>query len=172
MGKSTAQQLHQAVKSGDHDRVLALLNKHKKKDKQLLSSLDDDGSTPLCSAVSAGDEKMVTLLIARGAECNTPDQSGWTPLHWAANNADLMTCRSLLVAGADPTIANRSGTTVLHLLSRINVKDEAEQQVLLEFLAMRVAQKAPVDALNKKGESPLHQATASSRCGKSTRAMR
>src|ERR1017187_9440312 len=70
-------EIHDAAKAGDLEKVSALL-----KDKpDLVSSKNNDGSTPLHLAATKGDWKVVELLLASKAEVNAKDNSGVTPLH-------------------------------------------------------------------------------------------
>jgi ankyrin repeat protein len=70
---------------------------------------------PLHSAVSARQCTIAGLLIAAGAEVNTPQQAGFTPLHGAAHNGDSSMIELLLASGADPNARSDDGKTPLDL---------------------------------------------------------
>ncbi|MGB2795946.1 MAG: ankyrin repeat domain-containing protein, partial [Phycisphaerae bacterium] len=60
-----------------------------------------DGSTPLMQAAGQGDEEMVRLLLARGAEVNAVDKQGQTALHRAVRHCDYMYGRVLIPSSKD-----------------------------------------------------------------------
>jgi ankyrin repeat protein len=71
------------------------------------------GYTPLCSAASAGQHKVVQLLLAAGANVQAADANGCTPLHHAikaegftAQGQRCKVVQQLLAAGADVEAAN------------------------------------------------------------------
>ncbi len=71
--------LHVAVRSGDADRVKALLDGGAN-----VNERDSLGGTALHDASWAGDLKMAEMLLARGADPNLPHlEGGSTPLHYA-----------------------------------------------------------------------------------------
>jgi ankyrin repeat protein len=71
--------------------------------------------TPLHRAVGKGHNKVVEVLIKRGADLNLVDGGGLTPLHWAALFGLSETGKILLDAKADLNIQTKSGETPLHL---------------------------------------------------------
>lgn len=60
------------------------------------------GSTPLCAAISSGQEQIVKLLLAFGADANYQPQSSATPLIRAISTHDNEIANLLLQAKADP----------------------------------------------------------------------
>jgi ankyrin repeat protein len=72
--------LVEAVTQGDLDRVTTILNT----DDLLINERDESGATPLHYAALHGHRHVVRLLLARGAEINSPDSRfGATPTGWA-----------------------------------------------------------------------------------------
>jgi len=68
---------------------------------------DDEGYSPLTSAIARNDEKaacLVGILLDAGAEVNASDLIGRTPLHAAALHGSDEVVRLLLERGADPTL--------------------------------------------------------------------
>jgi ankyrin repeat protein len=68
-----------AAKSGDIVALRQMLREHP----WLARATDLDGRTPLHYAALNGDERMVRLLLARGADRFAKDEAGWTPLRYA-----------------------------------------------------------------------------------------
>ena len=61
----------------------------------------EDGVTLLSAAVEGGHERLVRLLIDRGADVNLPDKQGGSPLMIAAEEGNWPAVEDLLLAGAD-----------------------------------------------------------------------
>jgi len=72
-------------------------------------------AAPIQSAVAAGHEKVVQVLLQLGADPNVREQGGYTPLHAAAQNKDVEMIRTLLYGGADLTLQGNDGKTALDL---------------------------------------------------------
>ena len=71
-------EIHDAAKSGDLEKVKALL----KGNPDSVSSKDENyGATPLHFAASAAGKDVAELLLTNKAEVNAKDNNGWTPLH-------------------------------------------------------------------------------------------
>ncbi|TRX96041.1 hypothetical protein FHL15_003183 [Xylaria flabelliformis] len=71
-------------------------------------------TSPLLTAISLGNYRVVRLLIRSGANIDTPDQDGMTPLHLAVQRGDLDRARALLDLGADVMTVNVRGRGLLH----------------------------------------------------------
>jgi ankyrin repeat protein len=81
-----------------------------------VNATDERGYTPLLSAVNAGHEYGVSLLIKAGAKLNAVDVDGKTPLWVAAWRGFERIVALLLNAGADPRIrANLPGDSATPL---------------------------------------------------------
>ncbi|SDV51447.1 ankyrin repeat domain-containing protein [Chitinasiproducens palmae] len=104
---------------------LIVLGAREKSDDAVRTLLDDKrtdvektdkaGENALMMAAIAGDEKLVRLLIERGAEVN---KTGWTPLHYAASAGNDAIVATLLEASAFVDPASPNGTTPLMMAAR------------------------------------------------------
>src|SRR5262249_42888281 len=65
-----------------------------------VNAIDDVSGSPL--HVSAGDPRLITLLLKHGASPNLRDGHGATPLYWAVINHDPVIVKLLLTHGAVP----------------------------------------------------------------------
>lgn len=93
-----------------------------------------DDATPLQQAVARGFERLVALLLQRGADARRADRTGVTPLHLALRHDDERALRlSLLLLrhGADPEAAAGSGETPLGLAL------DGDRGVLVDWLRWR-----------------------------------
>lgn len=82
----------------------------------------------LLSAVLRNDEKLVTLLVERGASLNRKSTvTGMTALHVAANNANTAMYDYLVDHGADEMITNDFGLTPKRLLETRSNGEAAKQ---------------------------------------------
>lgn len=95
------------------------------------ADIDDDekGDPPLLGAVGGGHDKVVDLLLARGADPNKPRY----PLHLAVNRGNEYIIKSLLNAGADINARDIEGQTPLYDPCKQNVKE------MIMFLLQRGA---------------------------------
>ena len=105
-----AKEIIKAAKSGDAERVSALLAN----DKSLVKARDKDGSTPLHCAVWKGHQQVVALLLKAGADVNAQNENdhwGTTPLHAAAHANQAAIAQLLIDYGADVQATDREGRT-------------------------------------------------------------
>ena len=105
-----AKEIIKAAKSGDTERVSALLAN----DKSLVKARDKDGSTPLHCAVWKGHQQVVALLLKAGADVNAQNENdhwGTTPLHAAAHANQAAIAQLLIDYGADVQATDREGRT-------------------------------------------------------------
>lgn len=86
-------------------------------------------AAPIQSAATAGQAKIVELLLKHGADPNIREQGGYTPLHAAAQNGDLEMIRTLLYGGADLSLKSDDGKFPVDLALE---EDHAEAAKLLQ----------------------------------------
>lgn len=175
--------LHEAVRQGDLEATTRLLGAG-----AYASSPSGSYSTPLLTvAVHLGDEDMVAVLVAHGANVDALDTFGNTPLFWAVGvpSAPPEIADILLSAGADPNVRNRMGATplwnaalmgrveVIRLLilygAEINVRsdfaplDSATTLGRIEAMEVLLDAGAQVDIQSPSGSTPLHSAALGER---------
>lgn len=108
------------------------------------------GNLPLCVAIAAGDEAMVEILLAGGADPNLAQSYGNTALSYAVseNGGNSNMVRMLLAAGANPQPIDDHGHTPMGSAAMHGNLE------LLELLHEAGASVQPVAS----GPSPLHAA--------------
>lgn len=74
--------------------------------------MDENRTAPICMAALRTSEKVVQLLLDRGADVNEK-RSGSTPLMFSAQEGFTENCKVLLAAGADMTLKDWKGRTAL-----------------------------------------------------------
>ncbi|KAI1935368.1 hypothetical protein LOZ66_005255 [Ophidiomyces ophidiicola] len=111
---------------------------------------DNDGWTPIYSAVCAENVEILKKLASRGGniEISTP-LNGWTPLHLAVWYRATDIVKELLLLKAQLGPCDRDGDTPLHLAAMRNAAN------IVELL---LNNRAKVDICNNSGSTPLHLA--------------
>ncbi|MEJ7637965.1 MAG: ankyrin repeat domain-containing protein [Singulisphaera sp.] len=113
---------------------------------ELVHECTEGGDSVVHLAVDSGDEDILSLILATGAEVDTLGEHGWTPLYSACiGYANL--CPLLLEAGAD--INGRNGFVPLHAAAMF------QGPITVENLLQRGAD---IDAIDKDGYTALHAA--------------
>jgi hypothetical protein len=92
-------ELIEAIREVDHAPALAIV----KRDPGVVRSDHSGASAPLLAAASAGQARIVRVLLEAGARVDGDGEFGMTPLHWAAALGSEETIRLVLDAGADAT---------------------------------------------------------------------
>lgn len=155
-----------AVKKNDKAQVAAALSK-----KANPSAKDSDGNTALNIALNGNDGKpffgIIPLLIAAGADVNTPDKDGILPLLKAPTTHDPKKLFTLLLAqkGVNLNLQDANGNTPLILLiNRINQEEKASLLVNLSSAATDLldVDGIALDTTNSDGQTALHYAVAGS----------
>ena len=85
-------------------------------------AVDVNGATALHVAAREKNQRIVKLLISRGAPVNQRDRARRAALHYAANSCASAAVFFLLKAGADPSLTDREGNSPLHLAARKNFR--------------------------------------------------
>jgi quinoprotein dehydrogenase-associated probable ABC transporter substrate-binding protein len=101
-------ELNNAVLAFDKERVTFLLGRGAD-----VNKLDDQGYTPLLTAVRNRNSDMAELLLEHGADPNLPDSDGATPLVHAINRNHVPSVELLVAKGADIGRVGREGYTPL-----------------------------------------------------------
>ena len=101
---------------------------------------------PLHRAVAGKSDKIVSLLLKHGAECDIKDKAGKTPLHWAAM-LDAVNCAHVLLLEGKCNVdcKAKNGRTPCHFAASEN------KMRMLEWLLENGAQP---DALDNNGQTP------------------
>lgn len=91
--KSVASEIHDAVSAGDAVKVAGALEKSA----ESVNLADENGKVPLHIAIEKNNEKIVRLLLSKGANPETRDRSGRTPFRIALDS-DATGCANVIVA--------------------------------------------------------------------------
>ena len=115
--------LEEAVRRGQEDTAVFLLDAGAAIDAPFSS-----GSNALYDASLKGDERIVSLLVGRGANVNEREKTSLTtPLYAAAAFGRERVVATLLLWGADPKLVGKEGLTPLHAAEANGYKNIAEQ---------------------------------------------
>ena len=136
------QQMAQAAFVCDLIRVRTLLARGADPDAR-----DEDGRTPLFSAVLGGSVALLGLLLESKADVNARDSRGATALHVAAEEVLPEAATLLIGRGADVTLQDEEGNTPL---GRAVFFARGRSDVVRLLLKAG----ANPDAPNKAGETP------------------
>jgi len=143
LGAVLGDEIHSAAAKGDVAKVTALL----KRNPGLVSSKNEDGDTPLMTAILNSQIGVIQLLLAKKARTDVPDKVGILPLEQAVAAKNIQIVKLLLGHGTNVNLHNaRSGDTALHTAAR-DGSDSAVELLL--------AKKAEVDARDNDGMTPL-----------------
>ncbi|CAB0032104.1 unnamed protein product, partial [Trichogramma brassicae] len=125
-----------------------------------IDARDDEGHTPLLTALIYGNMNMFAMLLRQGADPNQPNTRRWTPLHYICklNTDDLWWANTLFEFAGDRVridAQNEKGDTPMHLAVDSGRGD------LIDLLLRRGA---PPNAANMQGSTPLHSSTRREYC--------
>lgn len=104
-----AQEIIEAAKKGDLDRLKELIEKNP----QSVNIKDSSGCTPLHWACQGVNPEILKYLFGKGADVNARDNNGLSPLDKAANRGKKEIIDLLLDKGAD---YDTTGDRALHML--------------------------------------------------------
>ncbi|CAB0038135.1 unnamed protein product [Trichogramma brassicae] len=145
--------LHDATRRGCYDLVRELFDIYNRFD---VNYTDHDGLTHFHAACASGHVAVIEKFLEFGQDpdCLNVSLIVNPPLHLALLLNHRKATHSLLKNGADPNLVFK-GYTSLHVACNIRRDDLAE---LLLNIAKEVDQVIQIDALDKKGRTPLHWA--------------
>lgn len=146
--KSGRTVVHYAATNNMPDVVKTVME-GKSKVKPDLDAKDADGETPLMIAAKYGNERVIEVLMAHGADATVADEAGHTPLETAVKLNYGSAVRALIKGGADITQRDRKQWTLLHHAATMDMPTTAS--ALIEAGAL-------LDARNADGDTPLHVA--------------
>lgn len=183
---STSEELFEAVKQGDSQRVAALLGA----EPALLRERAPNGDSPLLTALYYRKPGIAALLIEHGADpsifeaaalgdttrlarlldgdpasVNTYSHDGWTPLHLAAHFGQTEAARVLLTRGADASLRSTNALDNLPLHAALAGGDNVALVTLL------IESGSDVNARQHGGYTPLHEAAQNGYLGSAQRLL-
>ena len=94
---------YRAIEAHDVERLAALLDRFP----ELVRARGTNGNDLLGMAGATCDERLVAILLERGADVTRANAHGWTPLHQAAYSDLPQMARMLLDAGAPVDVSAR-----------------------------------------------------------------
>ncbi|WP_353283762.1 ankyrin repeat domain-containing protein [Wolbachia endosymbiont (group A) of Lypha dubia] len=110
---------------------------------------NESGETILHRAVEMSNQKIVRLLVERGADLNAKNNRGETALHLAALVRSRENVKVLIESGADINATSNNKSVPLHLACLTGGKGAVEELVKAG---------ADVNARDRYGNSPLYYA--------------
>ena len=145
--------IHDAVNSGDIDEVNRILSQNSSS-RDLggndVNAFDRFGYTPIYTAVSSGNAKIVEMLIIHGADVNAVNIHGTTSLHLAVCDGHTNIVEILIGRGADVDAVNR------HCMIPLQIAAIRGDEEIAEIL---IRHGADVNAIDNDGRTTLHWAT-------------
>jgi uncharacterized protein len=112
-----------------------------------VNARDEDGRTPLVSAVLGGSGGLLGLLLESGADVNAADREGWTALHFAAQEHEPEIARILVARGANVDAQDSDGSSVLW---RAVFSSAGRPEIVQDLLQSGAKEDLP----NHAGETP------------------
>lgn len=147
----TRAELTQVIKLGNEERAVAIVQELKDPN---VSTIDDQGLTPLMEALEAGNESMARRLLGLKADVDARDTRGRTALMRLLGQSKMplkkmLRLQSLLItAGADINETDRNGMTVL-----MHACDSSVHHGILARIA--VAKSDTLHSQSEDGQSAL-----------------
>eukprot|EP00249_Psilotum_nudum_P029227 c39701_g1_i1 orf=79-825(+) len=141
--------LHVAAAAG-HEQIVSIFCQRLEASEVAMNSGDEEGWTPLHSAVSSGLWAVVEILLQAGADVSIANKGGRTALHYAASKGHVQIAQTLIEHGAKINSKDKVGCTPFHRAASAGHVGMCE--LLLE-------EGADVDATDKTGQTALMHAT-------------
>ena len=142
-------ELHDALESGDQERVAAILH-----DGVDIEEQNRHGWTPLMAAALHAQVDLARLLLEHGADLNATNAEGKCAIHYAAMRGGPEAVRLLVRFGADVNAVDTFGGYVpLHLAA-----GHCNREIVEDTCAALLAAGANVNARNKWGTTALWSA--------------
>jgi ankyrin repeat protein len=114
-----------------------------------------DGRSALHLAAANGDEELVEMLLAAGANPNVQNRVGETPLHFAAAHGNIETVRILIAHGAFLNARSR--------YTRITPVMAAAESGYADVVELLIQRRADIFSKNTFGDTPLTMARTTAR---------
>ena len=122
------------------------------------------GQTPLHVCCENGRDELASYLLqdrfSGFVNVHATEKNGWTPLHAACKGGHMDIIEMLLKRGAVLRAVTNEGATPLHYFVRLG---EGDDPVKHNRIMKTIMQGSFIDAENKHGQTPLHQAAGNSR---------
>jgi len=106
-----SQDVYQAVKQGDLEKLKMLLEDHL----ELVNTQDTQGNVSLHYAAVGGHKAITAFLLEKGGKVDLKNNSGDIPLHWAIWGGRKEAAELLIAGGAKVDTPDRDGRTPLHM---------------------------------------------------------
>lgn len=144
--------VHAHASNGDVDALKALLDgKPADEVKAMVNARDEEDRVPLHFSSGYGEQAVVDVLIASGADVDAADANGNTPLHYAAGYGQPAIVKALLAAGAKASVENADGKSP-PVVAALNGADDVVDLFGPEAAAAARAAAAEVTAAEEKEE--------------------
>lgn len=149
--KQDATVLVEAIKTGDREKVAALLDEGAD-----LKTEDEGGNTPLHLAAGQGHADLVELLLAKGANAKAKNNDGLTPLFLSANTrvAEILLSKEPSVSVHAAALSGNAAVMAVLIARGAPVNSRNEQDSTPLDLAALRGHKAIVELLLEKGANP------------------
>ncbi len=128
--------LHLTVLSGQTEMLEHLVKYRNLLIKTHINNANSNGDTPLHLACFRGDEKIIRVLVAQGANLNAQNKEGLTCVHIAAERHLPETIQVLSFLGADLTTIDNKNRTPLSILKDATGPQALNCKALLEKLSV------------------------------------